>query len=302
LDVGVSAPSVGAGRIGRLVLGEIALSWRFTGRDIRTNIIPQLLFTLAALSFIASWSTATILSALGWALLYFWLYSYVFCLPTQITGAEEDRINKPERPIPAGLVSARGAFLRWISVMIVYAGLGWFLGVLKWVLLWEAVTVMYAYGGLDRHWFTKNFVAMALGTTAQLGAAWELVTPLNPAAWRGVLVISVLAGVTALVQDFRDVEGDRATGRRTLPIAIGDGPARRVVITLFLLAPMALYWGVMPTEPSGAAAGCFAGLSLLALVIAGRLTLFRDRAADHQTYITYSYWYCLLLASMIIFV
>jgi 4-hydroxybenzoate polyprenyltransferase len=238
--------------------------------------------------------------AVARALLYFWFYSYIFCLPSQIVGVAEDRINKPDRPLPSGLVSVRGAYHRWLVSMVVYCILGWCFGVLKWALLWQAVTVFYAFGGLDRHWATKNLVAMTLGTVAQLAATWELVMPLTPLMWQRVLAIAVLAGVTALVQDFRDVQGDHATGRKTLPITLGERPARFVVIGLFLLAPLWVHWGLMPAAPTAATIACEVVLAAMPLAVAARLWLFRDPAADHKTYILYSYWYCAILASMIV--
>jgi 4-hydroxybenzoate polyprenyltransferase len=147
---------------------------------------------------------------------------------------------------------------------------------------------------------TKNLVAMTLGTVAQLAATWELVTPLTPEMWRRVLAIAVLAGVTALVQDFRDVKGDKATGRKTLPITVGERPARVLVIGLFLLAPLWVHWGLMPAERSLSGVGCELLLDAMALFIAARVALFRGPAADHRTYIIYSYWYCAILISMVV--
>lgn len=279
---------------------ELDLSWQFTRRDIRTNIIPPLIFTLAALRAVWPVSPTEIIQALLRTLVYFWFYSYIFCLPSQITGVEEDRINKPERPLPAGLVSVRGAFRRWLVAMAIYSGLGLCFGVLKWTLLWQAVTVCYAFGGLDRHWSTKNLIAMTLGTIAQLAATWEMVTPLTPRSLGAVLTIAVLAGITALVQDFRDVVGDRATGRKTLPITIGELPARAVVIGIFLLTPLAVYQGLLAGQLSLANTLCLLGLTAIAVVVAVRVALLRGPAADHRTYIIYSYWYCAILASMVV--
>ncbi len=300
MQAGTSTPSWHLGALWRLPLRELHLSWRFTGRDVRTNIIPPLIFTLAVLRH--AWPIT--LTECAWALLrvlvYFWFYSYTFCLPSQIVGVEEDRINKPERPLPAGLVSVRGAYYRYFAALLIYAGLGLCFGVLKWTLLWEAVTVLYVFGGFHRHWFTKNVVSMTLGTVAQLAAAWELVAPLTATTFTPVLTVAFMAGVTALVQDFRDVAGDRLIGRRTMPITIGELPARWVVIGIFLLSPLATYYGLLAGERPLVRIGCAVVLAAHAYLIAARVAIFRSAVEDHKTYIIYSYWYCAILVARVI--
>src|SRR5262245_10256985 len=134
---------------------EIHLSWQFNKYDISTTIMPGLMFTLAA------WHRSSpIWSALPEmivrAAIYFWLYACGFCYSNQIAGIQEDRLNKSDRPLVTGIVSVRGAWLRWIAIMLLFDLVGWSMGVLEWAVMWQIILVLHNFGGWDRHWFTKN--------------------------------------------------------------------------------------------------------------------------------------------------
>lgn len=238
--------------------------------------------------------------ALGRCLVYFALYIYTFCLANQIAGVEEDSVNKPGRPIPRGLVSRRGALTRWKVLTAVFLVVGAWLGVFGWALGWAVLTVLVCFCGWDRHWFTKNVIVMAFGVLVELAATWELVTPLTPSAWRWVLVLSATIGVTSILQDMRDVAGDRAVGRWTLPVAMGEDAARWAMATLFALAPLAVHLGLMSHGGGAKVLVCDVALGAWSLVIAARI--LRDRAprAAHATYMFYTYWYCALLSSAVV--
>lgn len=281
------------------IRSEVILHWKFNRYDIAATFIPGLLFVLAAWhSQQPDWNALS-----GWLLrgsLYFWLYCSVFCISNQLAGEEEDRINKPDRPLPAGLVTRRGAWGRWFVVMGLFALLGWRLGVLEWTLLWQAVLVLHNQGRWSRHYATKNLV-MVFGAIAQLAAAWQMVRPLTPIAWDWILVLSLPLLTHVSLQDLRDVAGDRAVGRRTLPIVFGEGPSRLFLAGAFALLPLATHFVLL--APPGArpdVAALDVLLAALCLVIAGRILWLRYPAADHKTYMLYNYWYCFTLAAAIV--
>ena len=81
-------------------------------------------------------STSDCVSAVLWALIYFFHYIYSFNLSNQYTGAEEDKINKPDRPILSGLVTVEGARFRWYVVTVLYHLAGLAIGNVWSSLLW----------------------------------------------------------------------------------------------------------------------------------------------------------------------
>ncbi|MGQ9927488.1 MAG: UbiA family prenyltransferase [Chloroflexaceae bacterium] len=281
------------------VRSEVILHWKFNRYDIAATFIPGLVFVLAA------WHTGqpdwrALPSSLFWGSLYFWLYCSVFCISNQLAGEQEDRLNKPDRPLPAGLVTRHGAWGRWLIVMGLFTLVGWRLGVLEWTLLWQAVLVLHNQGGGSRHYATKNLV-MVFGAVAQLAAAWQMVRPLTPMAWDWILVLALPLLTHVSLQDLRDVAGDRAVGRRTLPIVFGEGPNRLFLAGAFALLPLATHFVLL--APLGLRPDVVTLDMLLAafcLVIAGRILWLRHPAADHKTYMLYNYWYCFTLAAAIV--
>lgn len=281
-------------------LFEIYLSYKFVWRDLTTTVVPSLIFIFTALKTNPPVTREDITRALLWGALYFWLYIYSFCLGDQLAGVEEDRINKPDRPLPSGLVSYRGAFVRWIIAMALFLAVGFWLGVLKWALLWVFVSVMHNFGGWDKHWFTKNYVAMPLGNLAELAAAWELVRPLTPTGMRWLLLSPVFTFLTMSVQDFRDVKGDRMIGRRTLPMVLGEERSRRAIAFSLLVALAVIHFALLPAERSVSLVLCELVIATLDIIIVARLLRLRSPEADHKTYMLYTYWYCFILTSGLI--
>lgn len=278
---------------------EVAIHWKFTRYDISATLIPGVLFVLAAWhSGPPDWLALP--GHLLWGSLYFWLYCSAFCISNQLGGMHEDRINKPDRPLAAGLVTRSGAWARWFVTMGLFSLVGWHLGVLEWTLLWQVALILHNQGSWSRHYATKNLV-MVLGSVAQLAAAWQMVRPLTPTAWAWILVPALTLLTHVSLQDMRDIEGDREVGRRTLPLVFGDGPSRLFLAVAFGLLPLATHAVLM--APQGLRPAVLVLDLLLAaicLVIAARIVLLRSSTADHVTYMLYTYWYCFVLAAAIV--
>ena len=203
----------------------------------------------------------------------------------QIYDLEIDRINKPKRPLPAGMLTLRQA---WIFTWIMFA-----IGLLPtwWVVVypfntWGAKffaplpehecffiylaafisTFIYsvpAFGRTKAHPLGANLtIAIPRGCLLKV-AGWTMVaraTTLEP--WFiGSIFMFFLLGA-ASTKDFSDIKGDRAGGVRTLPIALGIRRAAYVIAPFFVLP-----WLLMPV---GAALGILTG-NRIALEILGVL-------------------------------
>jgi 4-hydroxybenzoate polyprenyltransferase len=278
---------------------ELLLSWRFIQSDISATIVPTFLFMIAAWDSSAG-SGYDLGVALVSGLIYFWLYAFVFCLSNQLVGVNEDRINKPYRPLVTGMVSYRGALLRWALMMLAFSILGWWLGLLHWVLLWQITIVLHNFGGWSKHWFGKHLL-MGIGVVAELAPAWELVTPLTEDAGRWILFFACALLPLIATQDLRDIGGDHAIGRKTFPIVFGERPTRIMLSVCFVLLPIALHTLLMDhTSGFWHVFLCTIGLSGISLWIAARLLLYRTHQADQRTYMLFTYWYCCGMLSAIV--
>ncbi|RAM52606.1 MAG: hypothetical protein C6Y22_04635 [Hapalosiphonaceae cyanobacterium JJU2] len=282
-----------------LIIAETKLIWLFIRRDYSTTILPAMLFMVAAWKS-SQLSFVSLLLALGRGGIYFLLFILSFCIANQIIGVEEDRINKPDRPIASEKVSYKGALARLAISQILFSVLGLCFGVLEWALLWQLFTFLYHVGRWDKNWFTKGLV-IGIGAIAELAAAWELVAPITASGWRWIFMMGGVWTTLVAVQDFRDIEGDRTIGRSTLPMVIGETASRVIVSLGFLLLPVVTHIVLM--RPAGNALSvwlCDIGLAVWSWIIAFSVIFYRTPEADHRTYMLFTYWYCLVLVSAIV--
>lgn len=98
-------------------------------------------------------------------------------------------------------------------------------GVLQWSVLWIFTIFCSYYLHTARFGPTKDF-AQVTGTIAQLMASWHIGGADPEVGWVWVKLIAVWVFGTVAIQDFRDVPGDLASSRRTMPILLGDIPGK----------------------------------------------------------------------------
>lgn len=273
---------------------ELRVSWAFVAGDLTSAVAPPLLFSLVAWKVDgADW--ALLPTVLAKSLLYFWLYIYTFCLANQLMGIEEDKTNKPHRPLVTGLVTPEGTRLRLNVTMVLFMLVGAWLGVTLYAALWLLVIVVHNLANLARHWLVKNG-CMSVGIIVQLGAAWQLVTPLTEQAWRWILFPAAVILPLVSLQDLRDMEGDARAGRRTFPQTFGERFTRRFLGVFFAALPLGIHFVLMrPLGDRPLVWLCDAGLGLLSLLISLRVLRLRSPGDDHRTYMFLTYWYCSLL-------
>ena len=168
----------------------------------------------------------------------------------QAFDADIDRMNKPARPIPSGRATVRGALTLGHACAAVglllacaharLAGHPWFLACVA-----TGVLATWIYSAPPLR--TKRSLIGALATIAVPRgflvpvAGWSvLAAPTTIEPWALGLVPGLFVLGAASTKDFADVEGDRAHGCRTLPVALGAARAARVVAP-FLVLPFLLY-------------------------------------------------------------
>lgn len=155
------------------------------------------------------------------AFLYGFLYLYSFVVANQIDGVDEDKINKPDRPIASGATSVRAAKLRWLILTSIYLAYSYALGVEKPTMLWIATTIAHNFLGFANFGPTKDG-CMGAGCIAQLTAAWAIGGSPTGMGWEWIKYITLYMSWPIPLQDLRDVPGDKAAGRLTTPILMGD--------------------------------------------------------------------------------
>ncbi|RYC55761.1 hypothetical protein CHU98_g10452 [Xylaria longipes] len=277
--------------------------WLFTFSDLKTIIIPSSLFGISnalsahqyGISSFRSIDMPYILLRLPLVLAWTWANLLPFAINNQRTrpAVAEDAINKPWRPLPSGRISPHTARTLMLSM---YLCAQLFSALISGGLL-QGIGLVFLgmwynnYGGADCHPVIRNGIN-ALGYVCFTSGAMEvtlgeplfLPTSTSPRLVQWFSLIAAVVITTVHSQDLYDQEGDAVRGRRTLPLVIGDIPAR------WTLAISLQVWGVIcPGFWNVSWAPRALSFALTALV--GFRTLsYRDISSDKSTFVIWNIW------------
>ncbi|THH08949.1 hypothetical protein EW145_g2356 [Phellinidium pouzarii] len=199
------------------VMYHLWTAFLFTKSDIKTTVIP--ITSLAVAS-----APLSELSHLPHIVFWIWFHVLQFDVSNQTLKPEEDEYNKRDRPLPSKRITWRNArILRWILVPACcalsscYSKETVYASIALCIFTYVYDEMEYAAG----HWLGRNVVNAMGFMSFEVGAC--LIAGANRHALDNISVMSVLcsAGIfvtTIQAQDFKDTEGDRLVGRKTLPI------------------------------------------------------------------------------------
>jgi len=282
-----------------LLLGELHIILKFISNDIWDTVIPCILtFGAAFIYHHKAWNSFPL--SLLYSVLYTVLYILIFCIANQIISIEEDRLNKPYRPLVTGFVTVAGARSRNVIYNIPFIAVALWIGVFWFAVFWQIVTLLLCRWGFSDHCFLKNVFCITLGTIALLGAQWCIVYQLSPGVWNYILFVSLWAGLGLPLQDMRDQEGDKFMHRKTLPLDVGDIKAIILLIAHMLVLSPVIYFCAIITEADSFAeilnSKIILSISLVQILwywsIAIRLWIYRTPKEDDNTYHWFVYLFC----------
>lgn len=225
-------------------------------------------------------------------ILYNILYIYQFDILNQIKGIEEDKINKPDRPLASGLLNKYQAIIRYIIVSFLYLFLSYKKQVFLESFIWFIVTILYNIIELDKHWFFKSLL-MAPAIYTLISADFYILYNINITtksdALKKTIILTIVGPITICVQEFRDIDGDLEIGRKTFPIRFGVNKARfwcniftnigMVIINYNCLKNKEFFYLFLNT--------------ILLLTISIRIITKKDKYNDQITYNIWCIWYCI---------
>ncbi|TRM59006.1 UbiA prenyltransferase family [Schizophyllum amplum] len=252
----------------------------FTYTDYKTIMLPITVFASVA---------APVQSFRGFFLgiIWTWLHQLHIDVSNQYTTLEEDRVNRPWRPLPAKRVTQHQAtLLRWalIPITIGFSTLGGPNTIAASVWL-SAAFIIYESSAINGHWLGKNvmnclgYLGFEYGATAMSGEGKSL----SPSAALLLLCSGIVILTTVHAQDFSDVEGDRALGRVTFPIR-SPGLSRACI---YLGVPL---WSVLLSCAWDMMWLCRVLFVLLGSVVAWRYYTYRSISQDARSYVIYNVW------------
>jgi 1,4-dihydroxy-2-naphthoate octaprenyltransferase len=158
-------------------------------------------------------------------------------------GTDEVRVG-PARLVAGGLAPAaavkRAALLAFgvagIGGLVLAATTSW------WLLVVGAASVLAAWGytgGPKPYGYLglgEVFVFVFFGLVATVGTTYVIVEELPGLSWVLGCVAGSLACALLVVNNLRDIPTDRAVGKRTLAVRLGDGATRGLYVVLLAAA------------------------------------------------------------------
>ena len=142
--------------------------------------------------------------------------------------------------------------------------------------------------GADENYIVRNlincagFMCYSSGTTIVAAGYGQYTLTSRGYRWLGI--VGGIIFTTLQMQDMPDVEGDKARGRRTLPLVHGDWAAR-----LSIAIPGTIWSLVCPWFWEVGILGWAMSLAIGALLV-GRLLLLRNIEADKATWKVWCVW------------
>jgi len=225
----------------------------------------------------------------------------------QIYDLEIDRMNKPDRPLPAGRLTLAEA---WWFTLGCYA-----LAILSaatvntefLVIVLFTSFLTYAYSGPPFR--TKRFgilanltIAIPRGCLLKV-AGWSAVaTILEPEPWLIGSIFGLYVLGSATTKDYSDIEGDKAHGCRTLPIRFGIRQSAWMISPFFVLPFLLLVafalLGYLTVNPAAMTVlGLF--LSLWGAYIAYLILANPEQLAVEANHVSWKHMYLLMMAAQV---
>ncbi|KAL9090202.1 MAG: hypothetical protein Q9159_002101 [Coniocarpon cinnabarinum] len=278
--------------------------WLFTRSDIKTIIAPSTLFAiLQALADLRCTSRSTTLELSVWAAcrapvaaFWAWINLVPFAIDNQRQQAAilEDAANKPWRTLPSGRMHPGTATKLMLPLYPCAILSSYMIGGLRQCLALIVLGFWYNdLGGSDGSWTIRNFIN-GCGFVAYTSGALEVAlrgssTTLDHKVGIFFVVLFLIVFTTVHTQDMYDQDGDRQRGRQTVPLAIGDVPARwMIAVNVFVFSIVCtLFWGVSPSTASWS--GHIFQLAIGGIVSIRTLTK-RSVEADKDTFRLWNLW------------
>jgi 4-hydroxybenzoate polyprenyltransferase len=196
----------------------------------------------------------------------------------QIADLDTDRVNCPDRPLPAGRLTVSHAWSLVAVLIVLSFAVAALVNLPYLICIMVTLPVTAAYSLPPLRMKRVPLLANAAIATPRgllmVIAGWAAG---GGADRREAWILGALAWVyvfgAATTKDFADVEGDRATGCRTLPLIWGPRAAARFVapflVLPFLVYPLAGGLGWLPggVAPWGALGGLLAAAGLVAATL-----------------------------------
>jgi chlorophyll synthase len=167
-----------------------------------------------------------------------------------------DAINEPDRPIPSGRIAGNWGLRIAIIGTVLAAAIAWPAGIWVFAATLLGLVCAWIYSAPPLRLKADGWAGPAVVALTYEGLTWftGAAVMLGALPSAHILIVLLLYSLGAhgimTLNDFKAVEGDRATGVRSLPVRLGVGNAARLAC-LVMAVPQAIVvallvqWGLM---------------------------------------------------------
>ncbi|HEX8382916.1 MAG TPA: chlorophyll synthase ChlG [Sphingomonas sp.] len=187
-----------------------------------------------------------------------------------------DAINEPNRPIPSGRIAGHWGLAIAITGTLLSLAVAGITGPWVFAATCLGLACAWGYSAPPFRFKASGIVGPAVVALTYEGLTWFTGAAVMAAALPPAPVLIVLAlysfgahGIMTL-NDFKAVEGDRATGLRSLPVVLGVGPAARLACGV-MAAPQIVVVVLLAIWGHAIVAGVVAALLVGQIILMRRL-------------------------------
>lgn len=181
--------------------------------------------------------------AIGLAVLATFLISMAANAWNDYLDIEIDRINQPERPLPAGKVSPRSALVFSLILTALALLITFFINGTAFTIAVLSVILLYVYSWrLKSTVLFGNFTVAAISAMSAIFGGVAAGNPL-PSFWLAAIIFTAIMG-REILKTLADYEGDLRHRCRTISTAWGRRPAR---VLFYVLGASTILMMMLPT-------------------------------------------------------
>ncbi|MFX0152704.1 MAG: UbiA family prenyltransferase, partial [Candidatus Hodarchaeota archaeon] len=153
---------------------------------------------------------------------------------------ESDRISKPWRPLPQGIVAPRIAFIAAVFETIIAIGIGVIFFKIQALLLgFVGIGLALAYSKWLKPFYLAKNIVVALSLSLALGTGALAVNPTSKIDLIFIvlqLLIFIAAFIFEIHKDLGDIQGDLAQGVKTIPTELGKNRTVKMLMIGYFIA------------------------------------------------------------------
>lgn len=225
---------------------------------------------------------STLAKRFAYMLTWIWLHLLVENISNQQRPESlvEDAINKPWRPLTAGRLTVTEARATLRTTVLISVTISFFLD--SYMPSVSLMVLIWLYNDLEGSgvgpWQRNGLNAAGLScfgwgaVTVLLGGQMDQKTESLLRNWCALMAAVILTTVHA--QDFADIDGDKARGRKTMPLLYGDNLSRWGLVSFVILWSLVcpIFWNISNELFKQSVLGVGLIISGLVMVQGGRET------------------------------